>query len=476
MQQVKNSQKLVFTAILSSSLAATIVGLVTPIAFAQQTTTSPLTVQSTGTISGTLVLPFFNPNYNKVLTRIDTDENGAYYRNIGTKQNPELVQVYKSEYVKVNVRDDGSMNYHVNFKGIPVASFDAIIKSPVLSDGEMTTFRYDGRPDMEGTVIKAVVQDEFGVKRAFYTGILTDPDTGTQYQGTFELTGQGPRYSDRNGGDSPNVFDYKSDQPGSPRSEPYKIKDDSPLVKLYINVPEGTKILDSSTAGGTSTSTGGTTSTSPGGNETSTSTGSSTSASTGGTNSTPPTTFTPPSLPITSTSPGSSTSTSTGGTNSTAPITSTSLGGTSTSPGSGTSTSTGGTNSTPPITSTSPGSSTSTSTGSSTSTSTGGTNSTASTTFTPPSLPINSTSPGSGTSTSSTPISSTASNTSTISTSSTPSISSTPSTDVSNIEFSSGNSFVANSVLEKSSNIGNKSDENISQSKQRGPRSRVMIR
>ncbi|MBE9214981.1 hypothetical protein IQ247_20295 [Plectonema cf. radiosum LEGE 06105] len=489
MQQVKNYRKLAFTAILSSGLTVTILGLVTPRVFAQQTTTSSLTVQSTGTISGTLVLPFFNPNYNKVLTRIDTDENGAYYRNIGTKQNPELVQVYKSEYVKVNVRDDGSMNYHVNFKGIPVASFDAIIKSPVLSDGEMTTFRYDGRPDMEGTVIKGVVQDEFGVKRAFYTGILTDPNTGTQYQGTFELTGQGPRYSDRNGGDSPNVFDYKSDQPGLPRSEPYKIKDDSPLVKLYINVPEGTTILNSSTGSTTSTSTGGTSTST--GNETSTSTGGGTSTSTGGTNSTPPTTFTPPSLPITSTSPG--------GTNSTPPITSTSTGGTSTSTGGTnstppiTSTSTGGTNSTPPttftppslpITSTSPGG---------TSTSTGNTNSTPPTTFTPPSLPITSTSPGGGTSTStggtnstppttftppSLPITSTSSDgeTSTTSIFSTPSISSTPSTDVSNIEFSSGNSFVANSVLEKSSNIGNKSDENISQSKQRGPRSRIMIR
>ncbi|MGF1675969.1 MAG: hypothetical protein ACFCUV_20130, partial [Rivularia sp. (in: cyanobacteria)] len=83
MQQVKNYPKLAFTAILTSGLAASIFGLVTPIAFAQQTTTSPLTVQSTGTISGTLVLPFFNPNYNRVLTRVDTDENGAYYRNIG---------------------------------------------------------------------------------------------------------------------------------------------------------------------------------------------------------------------------------------------------------------------------------------------------------------------------------------------------------------------------------------------------------
>ncbi|MEA5597096.1 hypothetical protein, partial [Rivularia sp. UHCC 0363] len=254
MQQIEY-RKLGFTAILSSSLAATIISLATPSAFAQQVTTSPLTVQSTGTISGTLILPSFNPNYNKVITRVDTDESGAYYRNAGTKKNPNLVQVYKSEYVNVKVLADGSMNYHVNFKGIPVTSLDAVIESPVLSDGEMTTFNYDGQiPDAR---IKAVVQDEFGVKRAFYTGTLTDPETGTQYQGTFELTGQGPRYSDRNGGDSPNVFDYKSDQPGLPRSEPFKIKDDSPLVKLYIKVPEGTSIVNPSTGGGTPPSTTG---------------------------------------------------------------------------------------------------------------------------------------------------------------------------------------------------------------------------
>ncbi|MGB3760168.1 MAG: hypothetical protein WBA07_27950, partial [Rivularia sp. (in: cyanobacteria)] len=249
--QQQNYRKSAFTAVLGSGLVATIIGLTTSTAFAQQTTTSPLTVRSTGTISGTLELPFFNPNYNKVQTIVDTDENGAYYRNIGTKKNPQLVKVYQSPYV-VQVRKDGSLRPFVRFKGIPVTSFDAIIKSPVLSEGEMTTFRYDGRPDMEGAVIKGVVQDEFGVKRAFYTGTLTDPDTGTQYQGTFELSGQGPRYSDRNGGDSPTVFDFKSDLPGrSSTVKSFKIQDNSPLVKLEIKVPEGTSIVTPTTGGGT---------------------------------------------------------------------------------------------------------------------------------------------------------------------------------------------------------------------------------
>ncbi|MBV6626605.1 MAG: hypothetical protein KI793_27320, partial [Rivularia sp. (in: Bacteria)] len=264
MQHIQNYRKLGFTAILGSGLAATIIGLGTSSAFAQQTTTSPITVQSTGTISGTLVLPKFNPNYNRVLTIVDTDTTGTYYRNVGTRKNPQWVKVYQSDQV-IQVRKDGSMRPYVKFKGIPVTSFDAVIDSPVLSEGEMTTFRYDGRPDMEGAVIKAVVQDEFGVKKAYYSGILTDPETGIQYQGTFKLDGQGPRYSDPNGGDSPNVFDYKSDQPGKPRSEPFKIKDDSPLVKLRITVPEGTSIVNTSAGGTTPPSTGGTTPPSTGG-------------------------------------------------------------------------------------------------------------------------------------------------------------------------------------------------------------------
>jgi len=417
--QQQNYRKLGFTAILGTGLVASIIGLTTSSAFAQQTTTSSLTVQSTGTISGTLVLPKFNPNYNKVLTRVDTDEGGAYYRNEGTKNNPNLVKVYDSDNVRVRVSDDGSMNYYVNFKGIPVTSFDAVIDSPVLSEGEMTSFRYDGRPDMEGAKIKAVVQDEFGVKKAYYTGTLTDPETGTQYQGKFQITGQGPRYSDPNGGDSPNVFDYKSDLPGSPRSEPYKIQDNSPLVKLYITVPEGTSIVSPSTGGGvTPPSTGGGTPPSTGGGTPPSTGGGVTPPSTGG-GVTPPSTgggVTPPSIPSTNLSPSSS-----------------------------------------PITS-SPSSS----------------NPSSPSTFNP-SSPSSSNPSSASSFNSSSPSAFTPSSPSSFTPSS-------PSPDVSNIEFSSGNSFVSNSVTENPSNLypstcsqDSVCGTQISQPKQRGPRSRVMM-
>ena len=363
--QQQNYRKSAFTAILGSGLVATIIGLTTSTAFAQEVTPSALTVESTGTISGTLVLPKFNPNYNKNITSVDTDETGAYYRN------GELV--YQSD---LKVLDDGSMKYYVNFKGIPVTSFDAIIDSPAFSDGEITTFRYDGRPDMEGAVLKGVVQDEFGIKKAYYTGIITDPKTGIQYQGKFELKAQGPRYSDANGSDSPNVFDYQSDLRGKPRAEPYKIQDNSPLVKLEIKVPEGTTIVSPPSTGGTTPPT----------------TGGTTPPTTGG--STPPTT-------------GGSTPTSTSG---------------STSP----------------------------STGGSTPTSIGGT--TPSTNLAPSSSPITS-SPSS------------------------------PSPDVNNIEFSSGNSFVSNSVVENPSNFNKTAcsqdfvcNATVPQPKQRGPSSRVIMR
>jgi hypothetical protein len=350
--QQQNYRKSAFTAVLGSGLVATIIGLTASTAFAQQVTTSPLTVKSTGTISGTLELPKFNPNFGdpKNPTQVDTDSNGVYKRNVGTKNNPNWVEVYKSSHV-VTVNEDGTLKSYVNFLGIPVASFDAVITSPALSEGEMTTFRYDGRPDMEGTVIKGVVKDEFGVKKSYYTGIVTDPNTGIQYKGTFKVTGDGPRYSKPNGGDSPTVFDFKSDIPGKPTVESFKIQDNSPLEILKIDVPVGTEILTPSTPPTTPPTTGGSTPPTIGG-------------------STPPTNLNPSSSPITSTP------------------------------------------STP-------------------------------STFTP----------------------------------------SSPSPDVTNIEFSSGNSFVSNSVVENPSNFGKAAcsqdsvcDIKASEPKQRGPRSRVMMR
>jgi hypothetical protein len=209
------------SAVLStSSLATLFLSLGTSNAQAQ------IIIQSTGRLSGTIELPKFNPNYNKVLTRVDTDPTGAYYRN-GTL-------LYKSDYVKVQTRPDGSLHYFVDFKGIPVVSFDGVLTSPVLSGGELTPYSYQGK--LPGTKFQAVVQDEFGLKRAFYTGIVTDPKTGQQYQGTFEVNGQGPRYSDKNGSETPTVFDYKSDVPGTPTVKSMTMSN-APMVKLNIQVP-----------------------------------------------------------------------------------------------------------------------------------------------------------------------------------------------------------------------------------------------
>ena len=200
-----------------SSFAALLIALGASSAAAQ------ITIQSTGQLSGTIQLPSFNPNYNRVITRVDTDTNGTYSR--------YGVPVYTSNYVKIKTNADGSLNYYVNFKGIPVVSFDGSLTSPALSSGELQPYSYQGK--LPGTKFQAVVQDEFGLKKAFYTGIVTDPKTGQQYQGTFQLDGQGPRYSDRNGGKSPTVFDFKSDLPGLPTVTSMKIAN-SPLVRLTI--------------------------------------------------------------------------------------------------------------------------------------------------------------------------------------------------------------------------------------------------
>jgi hypothetical protein len=217
------------TFIKSSSLATIFIGLGASAASAQ------LVIESTGTISGTIQLPSFNPNFNRDITRIDTASDGTYSRNIGTRQNPNFVPVYRSNYVKVQTRSDGSLHYFVDFKGIPVISFDGGITSPALTGGELTPYNYQGR--LPGVKYQAVVQDELALGRAFYTGIVTDPKTGDQYQGTFTLRGQGPRYSDRNGGESPTVFDFKSDQPGSPTVTSYRMTN-TPLVRLRITVPQ----------------------------------------------------------------------------------------------------------------------------------------------------------------------------------------------------------------------------------------------
>ncbi len=218
-------------AILSSScLAAMTIALSGASAIAAQF----ITIQSTGTLSGTIELPRNNPNFNQSTTRIDTDDTGTYYRNLGTNNNPNYVPVYQSDYLKVETRSDGSLHYFVDFKGIPIVSFDGVLTSPVLSGGQLTAFLYQGQ--LPGTTFQGVVQDEFNLTKAFYTGTVTDPDTGKQYQGTFEVSGYGVRYSDRNGSSTPTVFDFQSDIPGSPSVTSLTITN-ATLASLRIIVP-----------------------------------------------------------------------------------------------------------------------------------------------------------------------------------------------------------------------------------------------
>ncbi|AUT03762.1 hypothetical protein CLI64_27080 [Nostoc sp. CENA543] len=230
MRSRSSTTKLGYGILSSSSLAVILLGMGGNSASAQ------LTIQSTGTLSGNIQLPNFNPNFNNRVTRIDTDSNGTYYRN----GNP----IYQSNYVKMETAADGSLRYFVDFKGIPVISLDGVLSSPVLSKGELTGFTYQGK--IADTKFQGVVQDEFGLTKAFYTGIVTDPSTGKQYQGTFQVSGQGPRYSDRNGGESPTVFDFKSDLPGQPTVTSLQMKN-SPLVRLTITVPADATLVTPNT-------------------------------------------------------------------------------------------------------------------------------------------------------------------------------------------------------------------------------------
>jgi hypothetical protein len=230
----------------SSSLAAVIIASSGTSAFAQ------ITIQSTGTLSGTIQLPSINPNFNGSTTRVDTDDAGTYSRNLGTKNNPNYVPVYKSDYVKVQTRSDGSLHYFVDFKGIPIVSFNGVLNSPILSGGELTPYKYQGR--LAGTTFQGVVQDEFNLTKALYTGTVTDPKTGNQYQGTFEVSGYGVRYSDRNGGATPTVFDFKSDIPGSPKVTSLEMTN-SPLARITIKVPANATLITPTPVGGGSTPT-----------------------------------------------------------------------------------------------------------------------------------------------------------------------------------------------------------------------------
>ncbi|MEA5572864.1 hypothetical protein, partial [Calothrix sp. UHCC 0171] len=242
---IQRMYKLGLTTLASGSLAILGLGLQTSPAAAQ------LNIQTTGEISGTLNYPFGVTTNNRT-TRINTDANGTFFRNIGTQSNPNLVPVYSSKFVQVQTNADGSLKYFVDFYGLQFISRDGAIASQDLLSGELQSYNYQGRPNFP-VKFQASVQDELSLQRAFFEGVVRDPKTGNLYQGTFEVSGQGPRYSDRNGGDSPTVFDFKTDydpksgvQP-TPALSSYKMTN-VPLVRLTIKIPAGTQPIN--TGGG----------------------------------------------------------------------------------------------------------------------------------------------------------------------------------------------------------------------------------
>ncbi|MEA5512558.1 PEP-CTERM sorting domain-containing protein [Nodularia sp. UHCC 0506] len=209
----------------SNFLAITMLAFSSASAFAAQ-----LSIQSTVTLSGTIELPSFNPNFNNRTTRIPTDSQGRYYRN------NQLV--YQSNQVK----RDADGTYYVDFKGIPFVSLDGVLNSPILAGGQLTPYNYQGNPALPGVKFQGVVQDEFVLGRAFYDGILTDPSTGKRYEGEFRISGFSPRYSNPNGGNFPTVFDFKSDIPGSPTITSLSL--DNFAVSFNVTVEgEGVEII-----------------------------------------------------------------------------------------------------------------------------------------------------------------------------------------------------------------------------------------
>ena len=172
-----------------------------------------ITVRSNGTLSGTVQLPNKNPNFNNGTTRVDTDAQGRYFRNgvlifSAETVNPALVSI-----------DPRTGKYYVDFRGIPVVSPEAQLISRDLQGALVPTQRFNNNTPVNAW---GNIQDELVLKGNF-NGTVTDPTTGKQYQGTFEFKGQGPRYSDPNGGTSPTVFDFQSQYQGTAPKIPAQV-------------------------------------------------------------------------------------------------------------------------------------------------------------------------------------------------------------------------------------------------------------
>ncbi len=194
---------------LSTSFLATTIGLTIAIQTLHiKSSIAQVTVNSSGVISGTVQLPNKNPNFNAGTTRVDTDSQGRYFRN--------GILIFSAEAVNpalVVLGTSGKYNgkYYVDFRGIPVVSIDGTLTSPDLQGDLKFTQRFNNNAPVK---LWGNIQDEL-VLRGNFVGTITDPATGKQYQGTFEVKGQGPRYSASNGGSSPTVFDFQSQYRGT---------------------------------------------------------------------------------------------------------------------------------------------------------------------------------------------------------------------------------------------------------------------
>jgi hypothetical protein len=213
-------------------VSATIVGVT--IVGGAMPAVAQVRINSTGIVTGTITPPNRNPNFNNITTRIDTDSQGRYFRNgvllfDASAVNPNLVGV------------DANGRYYVDFWGIPFVAANGALASSVLQGqlDSVSRFNHNAPVKFWGNV-----QDETVVIGKF-TGIATNPATGEQYQGTFDIRGQGPRYSDRNGGTSPTVFDFQSyynlratpQLRGTPTVFSYQIQ--GMPVNLTVTIPAG---------------------------------------------------------------------------------------------------------------------------------------------------------------------------------------------------------------------------------------------
>jgi hypothetical protein len=194
-----------------------------------------VTINSSGIVAGTVTPPNRNPTFNQGTTRVDTDSQGRYFRN-GTLLfdastiNPNLVGV------------DARGRYYVDFRGIPVVSTDGSLTSPAFINGQLDAVQRFNNDEL--VKFWGNIQDEF-VVQGRYTGVAVDA-AGNQYQGTFAIRGQGPRYSATNGGSSPTVFDFKSyyntqaTPPIPSQTTVFSYPITAMPVNLTITVPAGT--------------------------------------------------------------------------------------------------------------------------------------------------------------------------------------------------------------------------------------------